>query len=82
MTSIIMNEHCAPYILTLIPDSRDERRKLKLGKFTPPLGGKKIGCEICGQKVWINKRQSAFKRAHPEVLTLCVLCAHKHASKD
>jgi hypothetical protein len=51
-----MNEHkrtSPDYILALIPDSRDMRRKLKLGKFTPPLGGKKI-VSYAGKKFWIG----------------------------
>jgi hypothetical protein len=80
-----MNEHkrtSPDYILALIPDSRDMRRKLKLGKFTPPLGGKKIDCELCGQKVWIGLKQIAFKRSYPEALAVCIVCAHKHANED
>jgi hypothetical protein len=80
-----MNEHSAPApvtFLALIPDSRDMRRKLKLGKFTPPFGGKKIDCELCGQKVWIGPKQIAFKRSHPEALAVCIVCAHKHANED
>jgi hypothetical protein len=48
-----MNEHSASApvtFLALIPDSRDMRRKLKLGKSTPPLGGKKSMVSYAGKK--------------------------------